>query len=82
MEYAGAIGVQALKHAVDVDQRAIITVEGLDLTVMDWEMRQGNLGGIQGAVANECIGSCGPDGGGCGQPQGEDGGGGVGPHGG
>ena len=44
---------------MDVDQRAIIVVEGLDLTVMDLELRvqevetrQGNLGRIQGTVAD------------------------------
>jgi len=59
MEYAGAICAQALEHMMDVDQRAIIVVEGLDLTVMDLELRvqevetrQGNLGRIQGTVAD------------------------------
>jgi len=59
MEYAGAISVQALEHTMDVDQRTIIAVEGLDLSVVDLETRmqavethQGNMGGIQGAVAN------------------------------
>jgi len=59
MEYAGAISVQALEHTMDVDRRTIIAVEGLDLSVVDLEMRvqvveahQGNMGGIQGVVAD------------------------------
>jgi len=58
MEYAGAISAQALEQAVDIDRRAIIAIEELNLSVVDLESRvqevetrQGNLGGIQGAVA-------------------------------
>jgi len=53
MEYIGAVSAMALEHMKDIDQRAIIVVEGLDLSVTDLEsrvqeveMRQGNLGGI------------------------------------
>jgi len=58
MEYARAISVQALEHTMDVDWRTIIAVEGLDLSVVDLETRvqaveahQGNVGGINSALA-------------------------------
>jgi len=55
--YARAINAQALKHTMDIDWRAIITIEGLDLTMTDLETRvqdvgrkQGNEQGIQGVL--------------------------------
>ena len=59
MEYAGAIGVESIKYINALDHRTVIAVEGLNLSVVNLEMRmqgvetaQGNLNRIQGVVAD------------------------------
>ena len=59
MEYAGAIGAESIEYIDALDHRTVIAVEGLDLSVVNLEMRmqgvvtaQGNLNRIQGVVAD------------------------------
>ena len=59
MEYARVIGAESIEYVDALDRRMVIAVEGLDLSVVNLEMRmqgvetaQGNLGRIQGVVAD------------------------------
>jgi len=58
MEYLAVVRFSLLNVVTNVDHRAVMAVEGLDLMVTDLELRvqevewrQGNLSGIQGVVA-------------------------------
>ena len=57
MEYARAIGVESIEYVDALDCRMVTAVEGLDLSVVNLELRmqevetcQGNYGGLQGTV--------------------------------
>ena len=57
MEYARAIGAESVKYVNTLDCQMVTMVEGLDLSVVDLELRmqevethQGNYDGLQGMV--------------------------------
>lgn len=57
MEYARAIGAESVKYVNALDCQMVTVVEGLDLSVVDLELRmqevetyQGNYDGLQGMV--------------------------------